>query len=455
MRLALLLASAAAFLLVPVAMASANGTGIAEFEGAGSGWYKNTPEGGVPPIECHWNGTEIDIGSNHGTVEPGVCETENFGPEFGFFGLTGIEEADAGSEFVKWTVVEGSVFSGCGTKTICAAGTASETATLRVKLEFVPEPEHYALSLSTSGSGSGSFQCDTGSGPGACQAEYTEGTEVEVIPVAGTGSEFAEFTGDCSGSSCNVTMNEPHSVGAVFNLQSESFSTTVEGSGEGTVECEVNGGSAEPCASSYLYNDEITVVATPEGGSSVPNGGLSGTGSASGCSAAVGPEEPASCTFTITEASSVTVEFVPASSVATVEGEVFGEVPQTTSLESACSSVFLGEFLPGVNANYVNSCSVTATSTGAATSLTAADESAVHTGHLVQGPYFLPEALETKAGAGTFEGLETPVTLLTYSEPVSADNVNVSFRQHIALHDGLHTGPYSKTITLTLEQTTP
>jgi hypothetical protein len=31
----------------------------------------------------------------------------------------------------------------------------------------------------------------------------------------------------------------------------------------------------------------------------------------------------------------------------------------------------------------------------------------------------------------------------------------VFFRQHIGLHDALHTGTYAKTITLTLEQTTP
>ena len=275
-----------------------------------------------------------------------------------------------------------------------------------------------------------------------------------MTPVDGTGSEFAEFNGEnggeCAGATCTVEMSGPRSVNAQFDLESVALSVTE--SGNGTVECEVSSTPA-PCNGTYTYGDTIGVSATPDAENVV--GEMTGSGSASGECSIASEGVSGSCSFELTETSSVDVVFESAGTKATVEGNVHGEVPVTTSLGSACGDVDLGEFIPGVNANYVNSCSVTATSTGAATSLTASDESAVHTGHLVQGSYFLPDALETKAGAGTFEGLETPVTLLTYSEPVSADNVNVSFRQHIGLHDGLHTGPYAKTITLTLEQTTP
>ena len=60
LRWALLLASAAAFLLVPVASASAV-TGKIVFSGSGSGTvsgalseFGSTP--GEPSIDCHWNG---------------------------------------------------------------------------------------------------------------------------------------------------------------------------------------------------------------------------------------------------------------------------------------------------------------------------------------------------------------------------------------------------------------
>jgi hypothetical protein len=148
---------------------------------------------------------------------------------------------------------------------------------------------------------------------------------------------------------------------------------------------------------------------------------------------------------------------------ASQKGTVEGEVPQTTRLESTCGKVNLGEFLPGVEADYHNTCTLTVTATGEENTLTASDESATHTGHLVQGAYYLADALETKAKdteglggvGGSLASLTGPVTLLTYATPVSADNVEVEFNQPIGKHDPLHTGKYAKTITLTLTQTKP
>jgi hypothetical protein len=45
--------------------------------------------------------------------------------------------------------------------------------------------------------------------------------------------------------------------------------------------------------------------------------------------------------------------------------------------------------------------------------------------------------------------------VLTYTAPVSNDQVAVSFLQHIAATDGLRTGPYSIAMTFTLSVTTP
>jgi SMP-30/Gluconolactonase/LRE-like region len=148
---------------------------------------------------------------------------------------------------------------------------------------------------------------------------------------------------------------------------------------------------------------------------------------------------------------------------ATKTGEVFGEVPITTTLASACGTVYLGEFLPGVAEEYNKTCFLTVTATGEENTLTATDESATHTGHLVQGRYFLKSALETKGtdteslggSGGSPEPLTSAVTLLTYETPVSADNVEVEFNQPIGQHDPLHSGTYAKTITLTLLQTKP
>jgi hypothetical protein len=145
-------------------------------------------------------------------------------------------------------------------------------------------------------------------------------------------------------------------------------------------------------------------------------------------------------------------------------GEVYGEVEQETSLlESTCEEVFLGTFKAGVEETYENSCNVTATSTGAATSLTAADEGSEAVGRLVNGSYSLAQPLQVQGtdteglgGVSTgFGTVEPEHTLLNWAVPLSADLVQVDFKQLIKKHDPLHTGTYSKVITLTLKQTTP
>ena len=54
-----------------------------------------------------------------------------------------------------------------------------------------------------------------------------------------------------------------------------------------------------------------------------------------------------------------------------------------------------------------------------------------------------------------FAALESPVTLLTYGEPISNDAVTLEFRQSIGANDPLRTGTYSKTLTFTLSTTQP
>jgi hypothetical protein len=250
------------------------------------------------------------------------------------------------------------------------------------------------------------------------------------------------------------------------------LSVTEEGSG--TVACEVNG-EPKPCNGTYTSYDLVKVVATP--GAEFNVGSMTGGGSAAGnCNAAAGV-----CEFEIAENSSVAVVFVPASTKDETTGNVHGEVPQTTTLESGCSNVDLGVFVPGaagkgefppvVEGNsYEGGCLVTVTSTGQASSLTAADLTGTDTGFLTQKlntptayPYSLAKPLFVGAKelaplggiAGSGGALVSPVTLMTWAAPVSKGPVGVGFRQPIGVNDPLHTGVYAKTITLTLQQTTP
>jgi hypothetical protein len=330
---------------------------------------------------------------------------------------------------------------------------------IKVKASF--EVLSLALNLTTSGSGSGSFECEVESVVGPCLPEYPFGTEVTVIPVEDPGSEFVEFSGDCSGATCELTMDEEHTVNAQFD--EATLELTLEAIGNGTLEAECGGGA---CASltEIPYGTNVVVTAAPESIEYLL-ASLTGSGSAAGkCN--VGTE---TCAFEIKADSEVVAEFVAGAIQDTQTANVHGEVPQTTTLESECGDVDLGFFEPNLqhDETYAKTCGLIVTSTGAASELTAADESgeeAGRLGHLVQPEYALDEPLETMATdndelggtsgtSGELAPLTSPVTLLTYGVPVNFDHVTLEFSQLIKQHDPLHTGEYSKTITLTLKQT--
>jgi hypothetical protein len=90
-----------------------------------------------------------------------------------------------------------------------------------------------------------------------------------------------------------------------------------------------------------------------------------------------------------------------------------------------------------------------------------ADPSTNAPGHLVNGTFSLPQALQAQATspAGTSAGMAavgaSPATLLTYAAPVSNDAVALAFKQTIGANDALRTGAYSKTLTFTLSTTNP
>ena len=168
-----------------------------------------------------------------------------------------------------------------------------------------------------------------------------------------------------------------------------------------------------------------------------------------------------------TSAQTAAVTNAPAPGSPTVEGDV----PQTESLSVTPTAISLGNLLPGVTpfAIYTASTVATVTSSSTASALTISDADAAHPGHLVQGAYFLPEALKANAAGpatppagatysgslSAISGSGSPLSLATYGAPVANDQVTVGFSQKINATDALHTGKYAKTFTMTLAQTTP
>jgi X-Pro dipeptidyl-peptidase len=142
------------------------------------------------------------------------------------------------------------------------------------------------------------------------------------------------------------------------------------------------------------------------------------------------------------------------------DGDVDGEVPATLSLSVGNPASF-GAFTPGIPRDYLASMSATVTSTAENATLTVVDPSTTATGHMVNGTFALPQALQAKASSAAGTGSDyaaiggTPTALLSYGGPVSNDAVTLGFKQSIGSTDALRTGTYSKTLTFTLSTTTP
>ncbi len=137
-----------------------------------------------------------------------------------------------------------------------------------------------------------------------------------------------------------------------------------------------------------------------------------------------------------------------------------GTVGATLALTLGTPAAF-GAFTPGVASTYAAQTTANVISTAGDAALSVADPSSTAPGHLVNGAFSLPSAVQasatspagTAAAGGDVGG--APRTLLTWATPVSNDPVTVAFKQPIAATDALRTGSYSKTLTFTLSTTTP
>jgi aminopeptidase N len=138
-----------------------------------------------------------------------------------------------------------------------------------------------------------------------------------------------------------------------------------------------------------------------------------------------------------------------------VTAPVSGTVPATLAL-SLGTTPTLGGFTPGVTRSYETSSSATVTSSAGDATLSVVDPSATAPGHLVNGAFTLAQALQAKAGTSAYAPISgTPLNLMTYTGPVSNDQVTIGFKQDIASSEPLRTGTYNKTLTYTLSTTTP
>jgi hypothetical protein len=334
LRLTILLATVAAFLLVPASQAFAEfgegfGTGHLKVNVSGSGHGEVTSSNGyvfggpifkgVPPIECS------------GPPASGTCEdeleAEAEGGEFGAVYLEAIPAA--GTEFVGWTVQEGETSGGCNEtvsaeeeteflenigrpgKGFCVMST-EEAGNTEVTAVFKSTgPAGPALTIAKTGEGTvasspAGITC-TGAKTGAeCEHSFELNEMVTLTASPATGYAFSAWAG-CTehvGLTCKVKMEKAKTVKVTF-VATPSLTIEKAGTGQGKVgapgiSCDENCSKA---TSAVKTGTSVTVKVTPAKGSEAAVF-ENGTGSASGCSGG-------SCTFTISSNSSVKVKFDP------------------------------------------------------------------------------------------------------------------------------------------------
>jgi Divergent InlB B-repeat domain len=146
-----------------------------------------------------------------------------------------------------------------------------------------------------------------------CEELFFESKKaIKLVPMPEPGSEFVQFkngTGSaaaCNGmtKTCSFTLEADSYIEAKFDQITPSL--VVKASGEGEVECAVEGGLPELCEAEYPFETEVTLVPEPFEGwefASFKNG----TGSASKCSGLTKP-----CALLLEKDSTLEATFVPA-----------------------------------------------------------------------------------------------------------------------------------------------
>jgi glucose/arabinose dehydrogenase len=170
------------------------------------------------------------------------------------------------------------------------------------------------------------------------------------------------------------------------------------------------------------------------------------------------PTATLTVTYADGDTASKTID-VPAPTI--VPAQVTLDVPKTLGLSFSSTGAVFGGFVPGVGNTYAASIAATVTSTLPDAALGVVDQSAVSPGRLVNGTTPLANPLRVRANnaANPSTSMQTisatPVTLLSWTAPVSNDPVTVTFNQTIGATEPLKAGAYTKTVTFTLSSTTP
>lgn len=193
----------------------------------------------------------------------------------------------------------------------------------------------HALNLSFAGNSGGSVAFSEGS-PESCSANcghsYTHGTSVTLIATPNANTIFGGWSGACSGTNpqCTVNMTAVRNVVATFVLETHTLDLTFGGTGSGAVTFSAGSppNCANDCSHGYDYGTSVTLTAAPATGSTF-------TGWSGAC---VGAD--AECTVSMTQARAAVATFTLNTHTLDLAfaGSGMGSVGFSAGAQSSCAS---------------------------------------------------------------------------------------------------------------------
>jgi Divergent InlB B-repeat domain len=299
LRLTVLAATVAAFLLVPAAQALANGTLKVNLAGTGHGEVSSVGGflglelwEGSPPIKCS------------GPPATGACQTAlvEESEEPGFEKIALHEIPAAGSEFTGWTIEEGEAFGACGSNPgnpeefeNCLIGVETGEGNAKLTATFTKE-SGFRLTVAKEGTGEGTIASNpSGIVCGEeCSKSYAEGAKVTLTASPSHfGFSYSTFVswkgcdpGGANGRQCTVTMNAAKKVSAKF-VRSYSVAVAKQGSGQGKVSSSPGGilclNNCSSTEAEFKEGTTVSILAAPAKHFHLVKwtGACSGTGSCS------------------------------------------------------------------------------------------------------------------------------------------------------------------------------
>ena len=231
--------------------------------------------------------------------------------------------ASAGSAFSGWT--------GACTGTDACVVTVDQAVTVSAGFAL----ESMRLTVAGAGDGAGAVASSpdgitcaiaAGAATGTCAADYPAATSVTLTATPASGSAFAGWNGDCTGTGeCVVPLDAARSVTATFTRQSAGLRVAGTGTGSGSVAsgpgigeglaCTVTDGvaAASGCRIEVAIGGVVTLTAT-----AAPGSLFAGWGGVPACATA------SSCTVTVGAETAVTARFIPQPPAGVAAGELLG-----------------------------------------------------------------------------------------------------------------------------------